>query len=94
MIFILVRFIILYAGMAAVFCHEIRAAQLILTHFSQRYERSNSEPDSGQETVDKLVQEAKDTISKLQSVTIDADSTSIDVSAADDFRVYTILAKK
>ncbi len=77
--------------MAATFCHQVKASRLILTHFSQRYRRPGDVvgPNAEDATVDKLVQDAKDMLHKL------GDSASmIDVSAADDLKVYQILKKK
>ena len=80
-----------HTGMAATFCHRVRGSQLILTHFSQRYGRpTNQEEGEGSGmTTDQLVHDARDTLCKLGD-----SATRIDVSAADDFKVYRILAKK
>ncbi len=91
--------------MAAKFCQQIGAKQLILTHFSQRYRYGQSDPDGGQlnpdggqsnqdgghsnpngeDSVDKLVSQAKEALGNGSTVT---------VSAAEDFKTFTIPAKK
>ncbi len=77
--------------MAATFCHRVRASRLILTHFSQRYRRLTDESghNAPEATVDKLVHDAQDMLCRLGDI-----GCMIEVSAADDLKVYQILAKK
>ncbi len=64
--------------MAARFCQQLGAKHLILTHFSQRY--GSSDP-SGENGVDKLVLEAKEVL---------GDNNMVTVSAAEDFKTFSI----
>ena len=82
--------------MAVSFCAQVRARELILTHFSQRYKRSEDTLEPGDTTIDVLVTEAKEAVKEHQ----DGGQDNVDgspwcsVSAADDFKTYTILARK
>ena len=88
------------------FCKQLGAKELILTHFSQRYKRSGDILEPGEDTVDKLVIEAREAIedrtghSTTSTVTASRSKSSDDcnysctVSAADDFKTYTIPARK
>ena len=95
------------------FCKQLGAKELILTHFSQRYERPGDILEPGDDTTDKLVSEAKEAIkdqtghgwfsdvtagSQLQETRSESGSQetnfSCTVSAADDFKTYTIPARK
>ena len=102
--------------MAVVFCQQLGAKELILTHFSQRYKRLGDILEPGDDTTDKLVSEARETINNLtghcpsgsgglSTVAAGAGESSeyshhgthnysCTVSAADDFKTYTIPARK
>lgn len=87
--------------MAVAFCKQLGAKELILTHFSQRYKRPGDVLEPGEETVDKLVIEARDAIKDSTSTETASGNESSDdcnysctVSAADDFKTYTIPARK
>ena len=91
------------------FCEQLGAKELILTHFSQRYKRPGDVLEPGDDTTDKLVDEARDAIKALSSHSLGSSSNTSDsmvtegrnqcdygcaVSAADDFKTYTIHARK
>ena len=77
-----------HVAMAASFCQQVGAKQLILTHFSQRYKCAGDDVGPEDESVEKLVAEARDALG-IGSATIPAS-----VSAAEDFKMYSIPAKK
>ena len=94
-------------GMAVEFCKQLGARELILTHFSQRYKRPGDVLEPGDDTTDKLVSEAREAIKDLtgySSITntepaigseySDHCDCGCTVSAADDFKTYTIPARK
>ena len=85
--------------MAVSFCAQVRAKELILTHFSQRYKRSEDTLEPGDTTVNVLVTEAEEAIQEHQDGGQDSGDPAggspwCSVSAADDFKTYTILARK
>ena len=84
------------AGMAVSFCSQVGAKQLILTHFSQRYKRSEDTLEPGDVTVDILVTEAQEAINEHENGGQDSANPNswCTVSAADDFKTYTISARK
>ncbi len=63
--------------MAGRFASKIGAKTLVMMHFSQRYRPSSDELKEGEDSVDKLVQQAKQYFSG-------------EVIAADDFTVIRI----
>ena len=83
------------------FCRDVRARELILTHFSQRYKRPGDSLEPGETTIDRLVEEAKDSIREQPEGEICGLATSVSgsedfictVSAADDFKTYTLSAR-
>ena len=81
----------LFVGMAVAFCTQINARELILTHFSQRYKRTGEDLEPGETSIDKLVGEAEEA---FKDRTQDSNSNHCTVSAADDFKTYTIYARK
>jgi hypothetical protein len=91
--------------MAVAFCEQLGAKELILTHFSQRYKRPDDTLEPGDVTTDKLVSEARDAIKDLTGHSLSSSSSNsmavggsdqcdYAVSAADDFKTYTIHARK
>lgn len=70
-------------AMAASFCLQVGARQLILTHFSQRYKCASDVLGQGDESVEKLVTEARTALG----------DAPVSVSAAEDLKMYCIHAK-
>lgn len=70
--------------MAAAFCKQVCGHRLILTHFSQRYKPQGAELQPGEEGVGKLLSEATEAV----------EGSAIAVQLAEDFRTFTIPAKK
>lgn len=60
---------------------------MILTHFSQRYKKVGEDLKPGEQSVELLEKEASEEIKRT-----DPNST-VDVSTAEDLRVYNIAAK-
>ena len=73
-----------HTAMAAAFCKQVCGRQLILTHFSQRYKSQGAELQPGEESTEKLLSEAREAVG-------DSGTT---VHLAEDFRTFTIPAKK
>ena len=73
-----------HTAMAAAFCKQVCGHQLILTHFSQRYKSQGAELKPGEEGVEKLLSEATEAVG----------DSEIAVHLAEDFRTFTIPAKK
>ena len=73
-----------HTGMAATFCKQVGAKQLILTHFSQRYKTSETVLQPGEEGIEKLVSEAEEVLS----------DSGVTVHAAEDLKVFVIPSKK
>ena len=87
--------------MAVAFCKQLGAKELILTHFSQCYKRSGDILEPGEDSVDKLVTEAEEAIrgqsghgSTVTGAGNESNDFSCTVSVADDFKTYTIPARK
>lgn len=70
-------------AMAARFCLQVGARQLILTHFSQWYKCAGDVGQSDDESVEKLVTEARTALG----------DAPVSISAAEDFKMYCIPAK-
>lgn len=71
-----------FTAMAAKFCLQVGARQLILTHFSQRY-KCVGDVGQSDESVEKLVTEARTALG----------DAPVSISAAEDFKMYCIPAK-